>query len=183
MHKLYIVTGASGAGKTTLIKSFEKEGLADFVVRHFDDIGVPSHEEMVKEYGSGQEWQRMKTIEWVRKIKEELLPTTNVILDAQTRPAFIDEACQENGVTNFEIILVDCADEVRKERLHGRGQPELDNDRMTNWAKYLRDDCGSRGCKIIDNSMLTLEESLTEFKRFVGSAVRDEEIRGEIQNL
>lgn len=164
MHKLYFLIGASGAGKTTAAKALANQR-ADITFCYFDSIGVPSSEEMIRDYGSGEEWQRAKTIEWVKTIKEKFLPTTPVVLDAQTRPSFITEACQINGVDNFDIILFDCSDKVRKQRLHIREQPELAHEQMMNWAKYLREQ--SADYTILDNSELSKEEMLKALDKLI----------------
>ena len=101
---------------------------------------------------------KSNTKKWVKKMGESLT-TKPAILDGQTRPSFIEEACKENGVKSYEVILFDCNDEVRNQRLVNRGHPELANDRMTNWAKYLREESLSRNYKIVDNTNLTEEES------------------------
>src|SRR3990167_1982709 len=96
-HKIYFIIGASGSGKTTTLKQFEKVLPKHCILIHFDSIGVPPFEEMEKEYGSIEEWQRIKTIDWVKKISEENLSSSNVIFDAQIRPSFIKEACDLYG--------------------------------------------------------------------------------------
>jgi hypothetical protein len=53
---------------------------------------------MIKSYGSGEEWQRQKTIEWIRRIKAEDLVSTHVILDGQARQAFVEGGVQSSGV-------------------------------------------------------------------------------------
>ena len=57
MHSLFFVTGASGTGKTTVVKGL-KARRPDIVFRYFDTIGLPSQEEMAKEFGNGERWQR-----------------------------------------------------------------------------------------------------------------------------
>ncbi len=142
--------------------------LKDLEIFYFDSIGVPPFEDMVKEYGSADEWQRVKTHEWVQKMSE--VSAKDVILDAQARPSFIEEACKERGINNYEIILFDCSDEKRKERLIGRGQPELADERMMNWAKHIREGCGNGVCKIIDNTELSLEETTKSLLALLGKA-------------
>lgn len=156
MNKIYFVIGASGAGKTTTIKNIEKENPDDFEYYYFDSIGVPSNEEMIEKFGSGDNWQKINTNFWVQKMKESKKPA---ILDAQTRPSSIEEACNANNVTSYTVILLDCSNEVRKQRLIERGHLRLVNEQMMNWAKYLRDESLQRGYKIIDNTNLTQEES------------------------
>lgn len=162
IKKLTFIIGASGAGKTTAIKALEMIGLPGYRIVYFDSIGVPPFEEMNEKYGGPEEWQRVKTKEWVRRIKEQLLSDTHVILDGQTRPKFIEESCVENKVSEYVVILFDCSDEERIRRLVSRGQSELANQNMMNWAKYLRDQCQKLGYKIIDNTHLNQEETLNK---------------------
>jgi dephospho-CoA kinase len=158
MNKIYFIIGASGAGKTTAVKNIEKTNSNDFLYCYFDSIGVPKEEEMIEKFGSGENWQKINTQNWVKKIKESLA-IKPAILDGQTMPSFVEEACKKNGVIAYEVILFDCSDEVRRQRLINRGHPELANDRMMNWARYLREESMSRNYKIIDNTNLTEEES------------------------
>ena len=66
---IYFITGASGVGKTTLVSQletkFRKKPWAFF---HFDKVGVPAVEEMVRDFGSGAKWQEAKTYEWIEKL-------------------------------------------------------------------------------------------------------------------
>lgn len=152
MNTLYILIGAAGVGKTTAVKKIDAKR-DDIAVCYFDAIGVPSHEEMVREYGSPEEWQRAKTIEWVGRLNESELKERDVILDTQTRPVFVHEACKQHGVRDYKIILFDCEDDVRAERLAERGQPELETPDMQNWARYLREQCQADSkCEIFNTS-------------------------------
>jgi hypothetical protein len=82
-HQLLFVTGASGAGKTSTLKLFEQPR-PDILVRYFDSV-VPRLEDIIDEYGSGEEWQQQKTIEWIGQIKAESRGRAPVILDGQAR--------------------------------------------------------------------------------------------------
>src|SRR6185369_13973279 len=121
---------------------------------------VPPVDEMIREYGSQEEWQRAHTISWVGQMKERFLPDNDILFDMQTRPLFIEEACKKSGISSYEIILFDCSDEERKRRLIVRGQPELAHADMMNWAKHLREKCIEGGHPIIENSGLTPAQSL-----------------------
>ncbi len=168
MNKLFFITGASGAGKTTAVKNIQAENPAGFAFCFYDSIGVPSPEEMKRKFGSGHGWQKATTKYWVKKMKAEYLDTKSAILDGQARPEFIDAACKENGVTDYQVILFDCSDEERAKRLIKRGHPELVNQDMTNWAKFLREEAIKRGDKIIDTTNLSEEESKKELKNILG---------------
>jgi hypothetical protein len=62
MKQLIFITGASGAGKTATVKALEAERPTDIIFCYFDTIGVPPREQMVKDFGSGETWQRQKTV-------------------------------------------------------------------------------------------------------------------------
>jgi hypothetical protein len=156
-YQMLFVTGACGVGKTSTLRLFAQRR-PDILVRYFDSV-VPSLDVMINEYGSGEEWQRQKTIEWIGRIKVEFLSHAPVILDGQARQAFVDEACALAGIINFRIILFDCQDVVRECRLIARGHPELANIEMSNWATYLRDEASRRGDRVIDTTHLTVEEA------------------------
>ena len=165
-HKIYFIIGASGSGKTTTLKQFEKVLPKHCILIHFDSIGVPPFEEMEKEYGSIEEWQRIKTIDWVKKISEENLSSSNVIFDAQIRPSFIKEACDLYGVS-YEILLFDCSDTERKKRLISRSHPELADENMMNWAAFLRKECQKHCHKIINNSHINTDQTLQLFSEWL----------------
>src|SRR3989344_874129 len=110
-HRMYFLVGASGSGKTTVIKEVEKMNLPNLQVFYFDSIGIPSFEDMKKEYGSTDEWQRTMTKEWLKRMKRASAKN-RVVLDGQIRPSFILEACKEQEIEDYKIILFDCADDA-----------------------------------------------------------------------
>ena len=164
MQRLCFLIGASGVGKTSAMKALEKRR-PDIIFRHFDPIGEPPVEEIVKTGVSGEEWQRQMTIEWVKRLKAESLDHAPVILDGQTRQSFIEEACRLEGISDYKIVLFHCEDAVRDARVTARGHPELANSKMANWAKHLRQWALNGGDAIIDTTTLTMEEAADELQR------------------
>jgi dephospho-CoA kinase len=112
------------------------------------------------------------TIDWVRRIRPELA-TAPAVLDGQTRPSFIAEACELNRVTSYRIMLITCSDAVRRARLLQRGQPELANDQMMEWARYLVAETRRIGGTIIDNDCLSIAETATVLARIVSGDVKE----------
>lgn len=157
MNKVYFLIGASGAGKTTAAKELEKIR-SDIRFCYYDSIGVPTKEEMIKEYGSIENWQKVKTIKWLKDIKEKYLSDNPVLLDGQTRPEFIQIACAESAIQNYQVILFDCTDDIRTARLVARGQSELANKDMTNWANLLRTESKKYNYNIVDTSQVLLSD-------------------------
>ena len=138
--KLVILTGASASGKKTISKKIAAKAAPNINCLYFDSIGVPSPEQILAEFGSGENWQRAKTFEWIKRIQEEFLSKGKLVLfDGQMRISFVSEACAAAGITNYKTILVDCDDGSRESRLRiNRRQPELADARMMNRAPFLK---------------------------------------------
>lgn len=158
MHKLYFLIGASGVGKTTAAKLLEnKKRNIKFI--YFDRENItPSKVEMIETFGSIENYQKHKTVELVKRMMDGYLNKQSVLIDTQSRFEFIKDACKENQINNFQVILFDCEDLTRNKRLNERGQPHLINQDMDNWAKFLREDCKKNNCSIIDTTNLTVDE-------------------------
>ena len=66
------------------------------------------------------------------------------------------------------MVLFECSPAIRSARLQGaRQQPELDTDRMSAWAEYLRAEAVRHGLPIIDTSDLTITEALARLETLV----------------
>jgi dephospho-CoA kinase len=167
MHILYFVIGASGSGKTSAVRELEKMNLSGLKTFFFDSIGVPSEQEMIEKRSRGESWQQAMTIEWVKRIRGELA-NAEAVLDGQTRPSFIAEACEISDVKSYQVILIDCSEKVRTARLMQRGQPELANEQMMEWAKYLIRETTKIGGEIISNDHLSIAETAAALATIVG---------------
>jgi shikimate kinase len=154
-----VLIGASGSGKTTIARAIEQRYARHVDVFYFDRIGVPPVERMIAECGSGEAWQRAKTIEWMATLAPVNKSGRRVLFEGQTRLSFLAEGAEAAGVPTYRPILLDCNDETRSRRLlFERKQPELANETMMNWARYLRREAGRYGCEILDSSLLSLEQ-------------------------
>jgi shikimate kinase len=164
--RLIVLTGASGSGKTTIAKAFQAR-LADRAdVLFFDSIGIPSTDRMIAEFGSTEEWQRVKTIEWMAKIAARSTSERSILFEGQVRLAFLTEAISAAGLSDHRIILLDCNDATRRRRLGvDRVQPHLANARMLNWAKFLRNEATRSGCEILDTSSVAIDTCVDQVAR------------------
>ena len=159
---LVVLIGASGSGKTTIARAIEDRFAASVDVFFFDRIGVPSLEQMIAGYGSGEGWQRAKTVEWIAKLAQAVKTGRKVLFEGQMRLAFLAEGAAAAGALDYLPILVDCDDEIRSKRLiTDRGQPELANEEMMIWARYLRREAKDNSCEVLDTSLLSLDEAVS----------------------
>jgi dephospho-CoA kinase len=162
MGSLVILTGASASGKTTLARAIQQKHRSHCEVLSFDSIGVPSNEEM-KAFGSGHQpggaWQRAMTIQWMKRIVALLRAGAPVLFEGQMRIAFIQEALAMVGIDSSHVLLVDCDDVTRADRLRTeRRQPQLANNDMMAWARYLRAEAMQAGCDVMDTGVMPIEE-------------------------
>lgn len=159
---LVVLTGASGSGKTTIAENVEKTR-PDITVFRFDTIGVPSAEVMAT-YGTGHHpggaWQRAMTLEWFGRIVKVLASGRPVLFEGQMRIAFVREALQAHAINHARIICVECDDLTRNDRLtNDRLQPELANESMMGWSRYLHQEAIEAGYEVLDTTGLSLAES------------------------
>ncbi len=156
-----VLIGASGSGKTTIVRAIAQRYADEVEVFYFDQIGVPSVERMIAECGSGEGWQRAKTIEWLARLAPLSRSGRPLLFEGQTRLSFLAEGAEAAGGPAYLPILLDCDAETRSRRLTvEREQPELANEDMMNWARYLRREAKRSGCEILDTSTLSLERCI-----------------------
>lgn len=165
---ILVVTGASGAGKTATVQALDERQLAGVRCFHFDSIGVPTTDDMEREYGGGEQWQAAATNHWLAHLGTLADDVRIAVLDGQTRPAFVLDAVPRAAPRAVHVVLLDCASDVRSARLRGpRRQPELDSARMNNWAAYLRGQADALQLLVIDTTTRTIEEAADELELLV----------------
>jgi hypothetical protein len=168
---IVVVTGASGAGKTTLVCELDQRALAGVRCYYFDSIGVPSPETMVAQFGSSSAWQEAMTRQWVARLVANVDEAQIVVLDGQVRPSVVRSAFREAGVSKGQIVLVDCDHDVREGRLRGaRNQPALASRDMAAWAAYLRGQADALGLPIVDTTTATVTAATDALSRWVVAA-------------
>jgi dephospho-CoA kinase len=146
---ILVLTGASGAGKTTLIKGLESRRLAGVACFNCDVI-YNSLPDTVREDGTMA--QDAILSHWVTHVlgKDGIKVA---VLDTQIRPHRALALLSRLGVTTCQIVLVECEQEERNERLRGpRAQTELASAQMDSWAAYLRGQADALGLESINTS-------------------------------
>jgi hypothetical protein len=79
---------------------------------------------------------------------------------------FIYEAIELSGIMDVQIILADCDDATRVARLTNyRMQPELADENMMGWARYLREEASGLRCEILDTGALPLAQCVERIRR------------------
>lgn len=150
---ILVITGASGSGKTAAVSALAARALPGVRCYYFDSVGVPSPEEMDRDFGGGEQWQAIKTQEWLDRLAADPDGAEVYVLDGQTRPTFVTRAAEQSGIDGVRIVLMDCEPSVRNRRLiELRGQSELANSQMDCWAAYLRGQADALDLPVIDTT-------------------------------
>lgn len=132
---ILVVTGASGAGKTTLVGRLAALGLPGVGCYQFDAIGIPSEAEMTARFGGADTFQAWALDEWIARLARNADGVRVAVLHAQVRPRAVFDAFARHSAAQGGVVLVDCAYTERNARLRGpRGQPELATARADGWA-------------------------------------------------
>lgn len=165
---IIFISGASGSGKTTLVTDLSHElNDSKVICLYFDDVGVPTEQEMIEKYGSTNAWQKAMTEHWIAKIQHDYLDKQVVIIEGQVNLEYIATAFKEFNLCRYKIILIHCDDATRHQRLtKNRKQPELANVKMDDWAAYLRNQAIAMQVTIIDTTTLDRVTMLACFKKY-----------------
>ncbi len=164
---IFFITGASGAGKTSLIYELKKKyNNKKWLFLNFDSIGTPSLKEMIKQSGSIENWQKDTTFKWIKKILNEAKDI--IIFEGQVNLNFIKDGFLQNHFSNYEITLIDCNENTMIKRLtEDRNQPELLTQDMKNWLNCLRKQAKKFKVNIIDTSNKTKLQVLKSFEQIL----------------
>ncbi len=165
--RIFFITGASGAGKTTLMQQLkEKYDTNNWAFLHFDSIGIPSIEKMIEQYGSPSAFQKEMTNQWIDKLINNYKDHDMIFFEGQVNLQFIKDGFELHHFTNYTIVLIDCSNEAMSYRLtKKRFQPELLTPEMANWLAFLRNQAKEMRVNSIDTSTLSKEQMLEQFEQ------------------
>ena len=146
---IVVVTGASGAGKSTVVRALDARGIDGVRCFFFDSVGVPED--------ADEAWRVRTTAGWLARLDALDGAIRVAVLDGQVPPTTVIDLAR--GLRRrVRVILLECAREVRDARLRERGQPELASDAMACWAAYLRGQADALKLDVVDTTGLTIDE-------------------------
>src|ERR1043165_7779421 len=160
---ILVLTGASGAGKTTLALKLNELAIPGVEGFNCDRVKIES-DEMAESADRQADVLRY----WISHLRQAETGIELAVLDTQIRPHRALEVLSQTGIQHAQIVLVDCDPAKRNERLHvDRDQPELASARMDCWAAYLRGQADALNLSIIDTSDDSIEQSVVQLQLLV----------------
>jgi broad-specificity NMP kinase len=166
------ITGASGSGKTTIMNEFKKQNVSPLItIYHFDDIGVPNFQEMIKLYGSVEKWQKVAARQWVEtltKITDKKL----INLEGSFDPEFVMQILQKFHTKNYFFICITANKKMREERLISRGHPELVTENMEQFSRILIQKTKQYDGFVINTTNRSVKDSVEEIQNIITEKVR-----------
>ena len=157
---ILVLTGASGAGKTTLTLKVKELAIPGVEGINCDRVKI--------ETTGSIDAQVERLRYWISQLSRQESNIELAVLDTQIRPHRALEVLNQAGIGHTQIVLVDCDPLKRNERLHkDRNQPELANAQMDCWAAYLRGQADALNLSILDTSDNTIDKSLNELELLV----------------
>lgn len=160
---ILVLTGASGAGKTTLALKLNELAIPGVKGFNCDRVRIESDE-----LADSADRQADVLRYWISQLSQPETDVELAVLDTQIRPHKALEVLRQSAVDYAQIVLVDCDPVKRNARLHmDRGQPELANPQMDCWAAYLRGQADALRLSIIDTSDDQIDKSLVELELLV----------------
>lgn len=152
---LFVVTGASGTGKTT-ISSLLRKLLPDFDVFDMDII-------------NNIDWQIAKA-NWLRIAYSISLSGRGTVLCGTMVPENIESAEYKNKFDRILYINLHCNDQTREQRLRSRGWEETlieEHKNFANWLLINSDRAFNPPMPTIDTSKLPPEKVAKEIKDWI----------------
>jgi len=125
---LYLVTGASGSGKTACLDILRQRN-PQVVWHDFDEVGVPTN--------ADKRWRHRTTEYWLQRAIRNQAKGLDTCINGNIILGEVLACPSAPEINCLAVCLLDCADVVRIDRLRARGSNGA-NMEMLCWTKPLR---------------------------------------------
>jgi len=170
--KMYFISGVSGVGKTSSMEILKSDLSEQYVVKDFDERGVPK--------GGGRPWRLAETRYWISEGKQVALDGKILIVCGLANPEEL-AVMEEAKEVDVKIILLDAPGEVIAKRFNKRNSNEKVKAGLertigsvdafikgsSDFAPILRDICIAARVPVIYTAELTPVEVVSEIKKYL----------------
>jgi broad-specificity NMP kinase len=162
---IFLITGASGSGKTTIISELYKQCPEHIVL----DLDALHH--------TLNDWKLIKNV-WIHIANQIALNNRTTILCGTFMPGEFEQADLKDKFQPYFIGL-HCTDEVRAARLRTRGWPEeliLEHKQFNNWLLNNADKAFKPEMPLIDTSTMLPDKVAAKVKDIVDQTLNKDNI-------
>ena len=125
---LFLVTGASGSGKTACLDILRQRN-PGVVWYDFDEVGVPANPD--------KPWRQQTTEYWLQRAVQNQVQGLDTCINGNIILGEVLACPSAPEINRVAVCLLDCADIIRIDRLRARGSKEA-NMEMLCWAAWQR---------------------------------------------
>jgi hypothetical protein len=125
---LYLVTGASGSGKTACLDILRQRN-PQVVWCDFDEVGVPTNADKV--------WRHRTTEYWLQRAIQNQVKGLDTCINGNIILGEVLACPSASKINQLAVCLLDCSDVVRIDRLRAKGSNGA-NMEMLCWAAWQR---------------------------------------------
>lgn len=111
--ELFIVTGASGTGKSTSVPILKKELPENYLIYDYDEILRP--------YDETGSWGDEVTEKMLQITQENIQKKMLTVFCGLIRPYLVKKYQDKHGISSIKFLLLDISTEERSRRLNQRG--------------------------------------------------------------
>jgi hypothetical protein len=127
---LFLLWGASGSGKTTVIGPI-RQNLPALAVHDFDEVGVPA--------SADKAWRHRIAEQWIQRALDYQAEGRHTLLCGQLPYGEVLACPSAPALAGLSSCLLDCEDYERIKRIRGRGGgAEAATQDMLCWAAWMR---------------------------------------------
>ncbi len=169
---MYFISGVSGVGKTSSMEILKKNLPKQYVVKDFDERGVPK--------GGGRPWRLNETKYWILEGKRAALDGKVLVICGLANPEEL-AVMEEVKEIDVKIILLDAPGKVIASRLNKRNSDEKIKAGLeqtvgsvdafikgsSDFAPILKEICMKAQVPIVNTAELNPHEVVTEIKKFM----------------
>src|ERR1044071_7894535 len=123
---LYLVTGASGSGKTACLDILRQRN-PQVAWYDFDDVGVPANADKV--------WRHRTTEYWLQRAIQNQAQELDTCINGNIILGEVLACPSAPEINGLAVCLLDCSDSVRKGRSRARASHGLTHE-MLCWAEW-----------------------------------------------
>lgn len=161
---LYVITGAEGVGKTTIIPSLRQKLGDNYVIYDFDEVLRP--------YDFKDNWALDVLEKLIHNVEKNKESNKITVVAGLIRPYQLQQVAEKHNITSIKLLLLDLSIEEQSKRLHQRkGNIDLTNENkeLIGFREFIKE--SKYEYKIVDTTNSNIEHIVDNIYSWISSNV------------